>query len=89
MKKYMLAIAVASSALFSLSAQAAPAVSSVAGVENQVTSSAEQVHHCRYWSGGWDCHREHSRHWSHRRWGSDGWDHGRHSSHRRYGSSNW
>jgi hypothetical protein len=89
MKKYMLAIAVASGALFSLSAQAAPVVSSVAGVESQVTSSAEQVHHCRYWSGGWGCGYGHSRYWSHRRWGSHGWGHGRHWSHRRYGSWGW
>lgn len=75
MKKYVLAIAIASGALLTLSAQAAPAVSGASGLQNQVTSDAVKVWHCRRWSGGWGCGRwgwggGHSRHWSHRRWGS-------------------
>jgi hypothetical protein len=73
MKKYLLAIAVASGALVALSAQAAP-VTSTSGVQNQVTGSVEQVRHCRYWSGGWGCGwGGHSRYWSHRRHGSRGY----------------
>lgn len=88
MKKYSLAVAVASSALISLSVQAAPLTSSVSGVQNQVTGSVQQVHHCRTWSGGWGCHDlEHSRYWSHRRHGSYGEGHSRYWSHRRHGSS--
>ena len=75
MKKYALAIALASGALFGLSAQAAPVSSALSGVQNQVTTDAVQVYHCRHWSGGWHCGGGwgHSRHWSHRRWGSGGW----------------
>ncbi len=76
MKKYVLAIAIASGALFSLSAQAAPLSSSPAGLQNQVTGTAVKVWHCRRWSGGWGCGGwgGHSRHWSHRRHGSwRGW----------------
>lgn len=81
MKKYALAIAIASGALFGLSAQAAPVSSVLPGVQNQVTTDAVQVYHCRGWSGGWHCGGGwgggwgHSRHWSHRRWGSGGWGH--------------
>ncbi|MGO9544900.1 MAG: hypothetical protein ACLPPF_08910 [Rhodomicrobium sp.] len=69
MKKYVLALAIASGAVLGLSAQAAP-VSSVSGVQSQVTTSAVQVYHCRHWSGGWGCGGGHSRYWSHRRHGS-------------------
>jgi len=74
MKKYVLAIAIASGALFGLSAQAAPIASSPAGLQNQVTGTAVKVWHCRRWSGGWGCgggwRWGHRRYWSHRRWGS-------------------
>ncbi|MFY9642379.1 MAG: hypothetical protein WCD20_17980 [Rhodomicrobium sp.] len=73
MKKYVLAIAIASGAFFGLSAQAAPLSSSPAGLQNEVTGTAVKVFHCRRWSGGWGCggwHGGHSRYWSHRRWGS-------------------
>lgn len=79
MKKYMLAVAVASSALLTLQVQAAPlsAGGSAAGV---VQSGVEQVRHCREWSGGWGCGwrggwggEGHSRYWSHRRHGSGGY----------------
>ncbi len=92
MKKYLLAIAFASGALLSLSAQAAPVSSAASRIQNQVTGDAVKVWHCRGWSGGWHCGGGgwgHSRYWSHRRWGSGGWGHGRHWSHRRWGSSNW
>jgi len=90
MKKYVLAIAVASSALLAVSAQAAPLA--VAGdVQGQVSQSAEKVWHCRAWSGGWGCGGGwgHNRYWSHRRWGSWGWGHSRYWSHRRHGSWGW
>jgi hypothetical protein len=73
MKKYVLAIAIASGALFGLSAQAAPVSTGASAVQNQVTSDVEKVYHCRYWSGGWGCGGGwygHSRYWSHRRRGS-------------------
>ncbi len=100
MRKYLLAIAIASGALISVSAQAAPVSSAVSGVQNQVTGDAVKVYHCRGWSGGWHCGGGygggwgHGRYWSHRRWGSGGWGgggwgHGRHWSHRRHGSWNW
>ncbi len=73
MKKYVLAIAIASGALFGLSAQAAPVTSSASAVQYQVTRAAEQVRHCRFWSGGWGCGWGHGRYWSHRRWGSRRW----------------
>ena len=88
MKKYMLAIAIASGALFSLSAQAAPIATGPAGLQNQVASDAVKVWHCRGWSGGWGCGGwgGHDRWRSHHRWGSGGWGHGRYWSHRRWGS---
>jgi hypothetical protein len=87
MKKYMLAIAIASGALFSLSAQAAPVSTGASAVQDQVTTNVEKVWHCRYWSGGWGCGGGwHSRWWSHRRWGSGGYGHSRYWSHRRRGS---
>ena len=100
MRKYLLAIAIASGALISVSAQAAPVSSAVSGVQSQVTGDAVKVYHCRGWSGGWHCGGGygggwgHSRYWSHRRWGSGGWGgggwgHGRYWSHRRHGSWNW
>ncbi len=89
MKKYVLAIAIASGTLFGLSAQAAP-VSSVSGLQGQVTGDAVKVYHCRGWSGGWGCGGwGHGRYWSHRRWGSGGWGHGRYWSHRRWGSGGY
>lgn len=72
MKKLVLAVAIASGALFSLAAQAAPVSTIVSGVQSQVTGDAVKVFHCRSWSGGWGC--------------GGGWGHGRHWSHRRYGS---
>ena len=75
MKKYVLAVAIASGTLFGLSAQAAPVSSAASGVQNQVSGDAVQVGHCRRWSGGWHCGG-----------GGDGWGHSRHWSHRRYGS---
>jgi hypothetical protein len=97
MKKYALAIAIASGALFSLSAQAAPVTSAVSGLQGQVTGEVQKVHHCR-WSSGYGCgggfyyYGGHSRYWSHRRWGSGGYGyygHGRYWSHRRWGSRGW
>jgi len=97
MRKYLLAIAIASGAFFGLSAQAAPISSAASGVQSRVTGDAVQVYHCRGWSGGWHCGGGyggggwgHGRYWSHRRHGSSGWGggwgHGRHWSHRRHGS---
>ncbi len=77
MKKYILAVAFASGALFSLPVLAAPL--SVSGsAKGVVQSSVEQVRHCREWSGGWGCgwgggYGGHSRYWSHRRHGSGGY----------------
>jgi len=51
MKKYALAIAIACGALSGLSAQAAPVLPAMSGVQNQVTGDAVKVWHCRYWSG--------------------------------------
>ncbi len=74
MKKYVLAVAIASGALFGLSAQAAPVSPATFGVQNQVTGDAVKVWHCRRWSGGWGC-------------GGGGWGwHGRYRSHWRWGS---
>ena len=39
---------------FSCPVQAAP-VTPGAGVQGPIQSGVEQVHHCRYWSGGWAC----------------------------------
>jgi hypothetical protein len=87
MKKYVLAIAIASGALLGISAQAAPISTGTSAVQSQVTSDVEKVWHCRYWSGGWGCGGGwHSRYWSHRRWGSGGYGHSRYWSHRRRGS---
>jgi len=87
MKKYVLAIAVASGALFGLSAQAAPVSTGASAIQNQVPGNVVKVLHCRYWSGGWGCGGWHRRWWSHRRWGSGGWyGHSRYWSHRRRGS---
>ena len=55
MKKYVLAVAIASGTLFGLSAQAAPVSPAASGVQNQVSGDAVQVGHCRRWSGGWHC----------------------------------
>ncbi len=93
MKKYILAAAIASGALISLPALAAP-LAFGSGLTAEVQSGAVPVGHCRYWSGGWGCEHHggydgHSRHWSHRRHGS-GWQegegHSRHFSHQRHGS---
>jgi hypothetical protein len=76
MKKYLLAIAVASGAVLSLSAQAAPVSSTASGLQDQVGGSTVKVYHCRYGSGGYRCgggYDGHSRYWSHRRHGSRGW----------------
>jgi len=76
MKKYVLAVAIASGALFGLSAaQAAPVTSATFGVQSQVTGDAVKVWHCRHWSGGWGCGGGwgHNRWRSHHRWGSRGW----------------
>jgi hypothetical protein len=80
MKKYVLAVAIASGALFGLSAQAAPVSSPLSGLQSQVTGEAVLAGHCRRWSGGWHCGGGggggygggwgHSRSWSHRRHGS-------------------
>jgi len=73
MKKYVLAIAIASGALFGLSAQATPISTIPAGLQNQVTGDAVKVWHCRRWSGGWGCGGGwgwHNRWRSHWRWGS-------------------
>jgi len=72
MKKYVVAVAIASGALFGISAQAAPVASGTYGVQNQVSGDTVKVWHCRRWSGGWGCGGGggHSRYWSHRRWGS-------------------
>ena len=79
MKKFALAIAIASGALFAVSAQAAPLASNTAAVE-QVTqdSAVTKVWHNRGrshwrwgsrggWGGGWGWHNRHRSHW---RWGS-------------------
>ena len=77
MKKYLLAVALVSGALYGVSAQAAPVSSAATGVQNQVTSDAVKVWHCRSWSHGWHCGGGgwggHSRYWSHRRHGSRGY----------------
>jgi len=87
MKKYLLAVAIASGMFMSLSAQAAPVPSAASGIQSQVTGDVMQVRHCRPWSGGWRCGYWGHRRWrSHRRWGSRGWHHRRHWSHRRWGS---
>jgi hypothetical protein len=71
MSKYVFAIVIAFGALFGLSVQAAPLASSTSAVQSQVSGSAVEVRHCRYWSGGWGCGwGGHSRYWSHRRHGS-------------------
>ena len=70
MKKYLVAVAVASATLFAVSAQAVPLSSAGSGM--QVSESVQKVHHCRAWSGGWGC--------------GGGWGHGRYRSHHRYGS---
>jgi hypothetical protein len=94
MKSYIFAVAIACSSLSCLSAQAAPISPDAATVQNQVTGSAIQVWHCRWWSGecggGYrdDDRDYHSRYWSHRRRGSDGDYHSRYWSHRRWGSDN-
>ncbi len=75
MKKYVLAVAIASGTLFGLSAQAAPVSPAASGVQNQVSSDAVLIGHCRRWSGGWHCGG-----------GGGGWGHSRSWSHRRYGS---
>jgi hypothetical protein len=72
MKTFVIAIAVASGALFSLSAEAAPLTSDATAVQGQVKGAVVTIRHCRSWSGGWRC-------------GGD-WDHGRRWSHRRRGS---
>ncbi len=77
MKKHILAVALASSALWGLPALAAPLGSGAPGLQAQVGPHAEPVHHCRYWSAGWDCgyggdFGGHLRYYSHRRYGSDG-----------------
>ncbi len=74
MKKYVLAVVIAFGSLFGLSVQAAPIASGSPAVQNQVTTDAVKVWHCRHWSGGWGCG------------GGGGWGHGRHWSHRRHGS---
>jgi hypothetical protein len=80
MKKYAIAIAIASSALFGLSAQAAPLSSETAAVQSQVAqeSATSKVYYY------------HGRHRSHWRWGSGrrggDWGHSRHRSHWRWGS---
>ena len=79
MKKYVLAVAIASGTLFSLSAQAAPVAPAASGVQNQVSGDAVKVYHCRNWSGGWHCGGG----------VGGGWGHGRHWSHRRHGSWNY
>jgi hypothetical protein len=78
MKKYVLAVAIASGTLFGLSAQAAPVAPAASGVQNQVSSETVQIGHCRHWSGGWHCGGGYG--------GGSGWGHSRHWSHRRYGS---
>jgi hypothetical protein len=91
MKKYVIAVAIASGALFGLSAQAAPLSTETAAVQSQVaqesaTSKVYYYHgrhrsHWRHGSGG-------GGHWrwgSGRRWGGD-WGHNRHRSHWRWGS---
>jgi Spy/CpxP family protein refolding chaperone len=76
MKKLLVIAAIASSAVISLAAQAAPASSTISGVQSQVSGDAVKVYHCRGWSGGWHC-------------GGGGWGHGRYWSHRRYGSRHY
>ncbi len=75
MKKYVLAIVIASGALLGLSAQAAPVSTAASAVPSQVTSGTEKVWHYRHWHHGWGYRRwyGHGRYWSHRRHGSWGW----------------
>jgi hypothetical protein len=76
MKKYMLAVSIASGALFALSAQAAPLSSQPSVVKTEVaTGDAVQKvwWHGRYrshwrwgsrgWGWGWGWHRHHWHHW--------------------------
>jgi hypothetical protein len=77
MKKCILAVALASSALIGLPAAAAPLSPAASGLGAQVQADTVQVYHCRSWSAGWDCshggdYGGHLRHYSHRRYGSDG-----------------
>lgn len=79
MKRLVLTVAVAVGALFSLPVQAAPLASGSSALQAQVRSEAQQVYHCRAWSEGWNCgwgslREEHSRYWSHRRSGSQGYE---------------
>jgi uncharacterized membrane protein len=98
MKKYILTVAIATGAFFSLPVLAAPVVSG-APIQGFVQGSAEQVRHCREWSGGWGCgysggYDGHSRYYSHQRHGSGGGyggggygdGHSRYWSHKRHGS---
>jgi hypothetical protein len=100
MKKCILAVALACSALWGLPALAAPLGSGASGLQAQVQTKAVQVYHCRAWSAGWDCeaggdYGGHLRYYSHRRYGSEGGygsgggggsGHDRYYSHRRHGS---
>ncbi len=84
MKKYVVAIAIASGALFGLSAQAAPLSSQLNTLQSQTVpgDAVQKVWHCRAWSGGWGCGWGplgvlpgpgwgwHNRWRSHYRWGS-------------------
>ncbi len=77
MKRYILAVALASGALWGLPASAAPLGSGGSGLRAQVQAETVQVYHCRAWSAGWDCgsggdYGGHLRYYSHRRYGSEG-----------------
>ncbi|MBT3070443.1 hypothetical protein KKP04_06140 [Rhodomicrobium sp. Az07] len=95
MKKYLVAIAVACTALFGASVQAAPVSSQASVIQSEVAKAdaVVKVQHWRWGSGGW-----HNRSRSHWRWGSRGrgwrpgwgprpnWGHNRRRSHWRWGS---
>ncbi|MFT4079259.1 hypothetical protein [Rhodomicrobium lacus] len=96
MKKYVVAIAVACTALFGASVQAAPVSSQASVIQSEVAKAdaVVKVQHWRWGSGGW-----HNRARSHWRWGSrgpgwrgpgwgprPGWGHGPRHSHWRWGS---
>ena len=55
----LLAIAIASGALFGLSSAQAVPLSSAPALQNQIVTgdAVQKVDHCRYWSGGWGCGR--------------------------------
>ena len=93
MKKHLLALAFATSALSGLSAEAATLTPQTTGIESPAFADTyvRKVWGYGCYGCGW-----HSRYRSHWRWGSGGWGygygwgwHGRYRSHWRWGSGGW